>query len=284
MHAARGTNLTEALTLEAVQAVEAAVKNKTPFFLHLSHYGVHAPWEPDPRFIAHFEKLGLSPRAAAHASMVEAVDKSVGDILTALERLGIAEQTLVILISDNGVPAELPRNLPLRGHKMNPYEGGIRVPAIVRWPGTITPNQIQSAPVMIEDIFPTLLEVAGVSISKSLALTQKVDGVSWLPLLTKGIALPADRPLVFHFPNFYNGQQPYSVLRQGDWKLIHFIATGELELYHLTQDLDETNNLIHSDPQRAADLASLLSRELRSRGAYMPTFKDTGKLCGYPGE
>ena len=288
-YAARGIPLTEALTLEAVQAVEASVKNQQPFFLHLAHYAVHAPWEADSRFIAHYQKLGLSPREAAHASMVEAVDKSVGDVLDALDRLGVAANTLVILVSDNGSPAELPRNLPLRGHKITPYEGGIRVPALVRWPGRIKSGSVDTTPVIIEDIFPTLLHAAGLEKSPPVAIHQKVDGLSWLPLFAASTADStrkrfSSRPLIFHYPNFFNGQQPYSVVRQGDWKLIHSIATGELELYHLSQDLGEANNLIHRDPQRAADLASVLSRELRGRGAFMPTFKATGRLCAYPGE
>jgi arylsulfatase A-like enzyme len=283
-HAARGINLTEALTLEAVQAVEACVKSRKPFFLHLSHYAVHAPWEADARFIARYEQAGLKGREAAHASMVEAVDKSVGDVLRTLDRLGIADSTLVILVSDNGVPAELPRNFPLRGHKLSPYEGGIRVPALVRWPGVVKPGRTETTPVIIEDIFPTLLEAAGITASAPLPITQKVDGLSWLPLLNETATFPAARPLLFHFPNFYNGQQPYSVVLQEDWKLIHSIATGELELYHLKQDLGERNNLIQREPKRAADLASLLARELRSRGALMPTLRGTGELCAYPGE
>ena len=148
----------------------------------------------------------------------------------------------------------------------------------------VKPGRTETTPVIIEDIFPTLLEAAGITASAPLPITQKVDGLSWLPLFNETAPFRAARPLLFHFPNFYNGQQPYSVVLQGDWKLIHSIATGELELYHLKQDLGERNNLIQREPQRAADLASLLARELRSRGALMPTLRGTGELCAYPGE
>ncbi len=273
-HKASGTHLTEALTLEAVRSVEAAVAERRPFFLHLAHYAVHAPWEVDPRFAARYQAAGLKGRELALATMIEGVDKSVGDLLAALDRLGVAGDTLVLLISDNGAPAEVPRNLPLRGHKLSCHEGGSRVPALARWPGKIRPGLVDATPVLIEDLFPTVLEAAGVDPAGRVA--QVVDGRSWVPHLTGGARLPADRPLVFHFPNHYGGQGPFSALRLGDWKLIHHHATGRRELFDLAVDLGESRDLAASRPDKVAELAAVLARELRERGALMPVRRSDG--------
>jgi arylsulfatase A-like enzyme len=273
-HKAAGTPLAEALTLEAVKAVETAVAERRPFFLHLAHYAVHAPYEADPRFIGRYREAGLSGQPAVLASMVEGMDKSVGDLLAALDRLGVADDTLVILISDNGSPGQCPPNLPLRGHKKSPYEGGLRVPALVRWPGKAKPGAVDAAPVVIEDLFPTLLEAAGLGASAK--VPQVVDGRSWVPHLTGSAPLPADRPLVFHYPNFYDGQQPYSALLMGGWKLVHFHASGRRELYDLEADLGETRDLSASRPDKVAELAAVLARELRERGALMPRRRSDG--------
>ncbi len=280
-HRAAGTYLTEALTLEAARAVEAAVADGKPFFLHLAHYAVHAPWETDPRFAAPYEAAGLKGRELALATMVEGVDKSVGDILRLLDRLGIAQDTLVLLISDNGAPAEVPRNLPLRGHKLSPFEGGTRVPALARWPGRIRPGLVDATPVLIEDVFPTLLEAAGVPFAGK--VPQVVDGRSWVPHLTGGARLPQDRPLVFHFPNNYGGQGPFSALRLGDWKLIHHHATGALQLHDLARDIGEKEDLASRHPAKVRELAKVLARELEARGALMPRRRADGSRVPFAG-
>lgn len=280
-HRAAGTYLTEALTLEAARAVEAAVAEGKPFFLHLAHYAVHAPWETDPRFAASYEMGGLKGRELALATMIEGVDKSVGDILRLLDRLGIAQDTLVLLVSDNGAPAEVPRNLPLRGHKLTPFEGGTRVPALARWPGKIRPGLVDATPVIIEDIFPTLLETAGVTFAGK--VPQVVDGRSWVPHLTGGERLPPDRPLVFHFPNNYGGQGPFSALRVGDWKLIFHHAPGRLELHDLSRDLGEADDLAARRPDKVRELSQVLARELQARGALMPRRRTDGQTISVPG-
>lgn len=280
-HKAAGTPLAEALTLEAVKAVEAAVAERRPFFLHLAHYAVHAPWETDARFAARYEAAGLRGRELALATMVEAADTSVGEILAALDRLGVADDTLVILISDNGSPEQCPPNLPLRGHKKSPYEGGLRVPALVRWPGRVKPGAVDAVPVVIEDLFPTLLEAAGLGASAK--VPQVVDGRSWVPHLEGSAPLPSDRPLVFHYPNFYDGQQPYSALLLGGWKLVHFHASGRRELYDLASDLGETRDLAASRPDKLRELSAALSRELAARGALMPVRRSDGARVSVPG-
>jgi len=280
-HKAAGTYLTEALTIEAARAVEAAVAEGRPFFLHLAHYAVHAPWETDPRFAAPYGTAGLKGRELAFATMVEGVDKSIGDILGLLDRLGVAQDTLVLVVSDNGSPAEMPRNLPLRGHKLTPFEGGTRVPVLARWPGKIRPGLVDATPVLIEDIFPTLLEAAGVPFAGK--VPQTVDGRSWVPHLTGGARLPSDRPLVFHFPNNYGGQGPFSALRLGDWKLIHHHDTGKLQLHDLARDIGEKEDLAARYPEKVRELAKVLARELEARGALMPRRRADGSSVPFAG-
>ena len=153
--------LTEALTLEAIKAVEKAVADQQPFYLYMAHYAVHAPWEKDDRFYQKYLDAGLKPFEATLASMIEGMDKSLGDLMATLDRLGVADNTIILFMSDNGSPSQCPPNLPLRGHKLTPYEGGIREPMIVKWPGVTKPGTVCREPVVIEDFFPTILELAG---------------------------------------------------------------------------------------------------------------------------
>ncbi|MBN8457170.1 MAG: sulfatase [Verrucomicrobia bacterium] len=264
--------LTEALTLEAIKAVEASVAAKSPFYLYMSHYAIHAPWEKDDRFYQKYISTGLKPAEATLASMIEGMDKSLGDLMATLDRLGIADNTVILFMSDNGSPSQCPRNLPLRGHKLSPYEGGPRVPMIVKWPGTVKPGSLCNDPLIIEDYFPTLLEIADAGWrGKTL---QPVDGISFVPLLRQTGHTPADRPFVWHFPHQY-GQAPFSSIRQGDWKLIHNHTDNSRELYNIAADIGETRNLAGENPGKARELAVLLATRLRSMNALMPVSKAT---------
>jgi arylsulfatase A-like enzyme len=275
----RDIYLTEALTLEAVKAVEQAVGEKQPFYLYMSHYAVHAPWEKDDRFYQKYVDAGLKPFEATLASMIEGMDKSLGDVMAALERLGVADNTIILFMSDNGSPSQCPRNLPLRGHKLTPYEGGTREPMIVKWPGVTRPGGICREPVIIEDYFPTILEMAGVDWrGKTL---QTVDGVSFTPLLKNEGKTPADRAFLWHFPHTY-GQTPFSAIRRGPWKLIYYHADRRLELFNIDADIGETRDLTKDQPAKTAELALLLAARLRASDALMPTDKATGKLIELP--
>ncbi|MGE0104950.1 MAG: sulfatase [Blastocatellales bacterium] len=266
--------LTEALTLEAVKAVEKAVADKQPFYLYMSHYAVHAPWEKDDRFYQKYIDAGLKPFEATLASMIEGMDKSLGDLMESLDRLGIADNTIIIFMSDNGSPSQCPRNLPLRGHKLTPYEGGIREPMIVKWPGVTKPGSLNSDPIIIEDFFPTILELAGAAWrGKTL---QKVDGISFVPLL-KGTGRTAkDRSFVWHFPHNYGGQGPFSALRRGPWKLIYYHADRRMEMFNIESDISENHDLAKENPAKVRELAGRLSDRLRAENALMPTDKSTG--------
>ena len=277
-------NLTEALTREAIAAVEAAVDDDVPFYLYMSHYAIHAPWERDDRFFQKYVDAGLTGLPAVYASMIESMDRSLGDLLDLLERRGIAENTVVVFMTDNGQPSNVPRNRPLRGHKLTPYEGGVRVPMIVKWPGVTRPGSTRSERYLIvEDIFPTFLAIAGVTDYEQIGGV--VDGVDFSPLLRDETlaGYPTDRPLYWHFPNTY-GEPPYSSMRRGDWKLIYQHVTRRLELYNLREDLSEKGDLAARHPDRVRELATLLGDFLRETGAKMTLDKATGRPVEYPDE
>lgn len=219
------TFLTEALTLEANAAVERAVRDGQPFFLHLSHFAVHTPIEADARFAPRYLDEGLDPREAAYASLIEGMDKSLGDVMANLERLGVLDRTLVIFTSDNGGLAAHSRgetvhtaNAPLRSGKGSAYEGGVRVPFVVAWPGRGTPGHRSAVPVITDDIFATLLRAAGVR--ESDRHLQGIRGRDLAPIIDgRSTRSDLERPLLWHYPHFWGvrgpGIEPYSAIRVG---------------------------------------------------------------------
>ncbi len=289
-------HLTEALTLEAKEAIRQAVKEELPFFCYFSHYAPHTPITPDERFAPKYRKAGLDDQEAAYASLIEGMDKSVGDLLDLLDELGVAENTLVVFTSDNGGLSHDQRsmspphthNAPLSSGKGAHHEGGIREPLLVRWPGKVTAAQ-SDVPVMIYDWFTTLLTFAEVEVPEN------VDGLNLLPLLSG--ANPDEfnrRPLVWHFPNFWGplwgppvegpGMGPCSTIRSGDWKLIYYHDKQQFELFNLAEDLGEQNNLAAEKPEIVKNLAVELSAYLRDNKAPMPIIKATGKHVPFPDE
>lgn len=274
------TNLTEALTREANKAVDTAVEAGKPFFLYMAHYAVHAPWEEDTRFYEKYKEAKLEERDAVYASMIEGMDKSLGDIRANLERHNIAGNTIFIFISDNGAAAQVPLNLPLRGHKLTPYEGGVRVPMMVLWPGVTAPGSTCEAPVIIEDFFPTLLEMAGAPYKS--VVDGPIDGISFVPLLRGEDLFSQERAFIWHYPHCYSNP-PYSVIRKGDWKLIYFHLDQRYELYNLREDIGEQNDLHEARPDLTQALAGMLGHLLAEHGALMPVLKDTGKPVPFPG-
>lgn len=269
-------NLTEVLTIEAVQAIEQATREGRPFFLNLSHYAVHSPWEEDKRFYQTYIDRGLKPFEAMRASMIEGMDRSLGDLLGALDRLGITDQTLLIFASDNGAPQAVPPNLPLRAWKLAPYEGGIRVPLIFRWPERLRAGLTYSRNVIIEDLFPTILEAAGVEYRGR--TIQQVDGRSLISALFGGPdRAGGERSLIFHFPHHYYGQGPFSAIISGEWKLIHHYDNRQVELFNIGNDPGERADLARSNRRRAEVMAERLRAELARRRAQMPTNRTAGR-------
>jgi arylsulfatase A-like enzyme len=273
--------LTEALTLEASAQIERALKDHKPFYLYLSHYAIHAPWEKDERFFEKYALEGITDFEAVYASMIEGMDKSLGDIMNLLKEKGEWENTILVFMSDNGQPSQATLNKPLRGHKLLPYEGGIRVPLIVYWPDHARAGSVNSQYVIVEDLFPTILEMAGVTYIDR--VSQIVDGKSFVPLLENVELRNEERPLFWHFPHTYD-QFPYSAVRKGDWKLIYRHLDQSLELYNLRIDLSEARNLADEEIDIRRELAILLSEHLRETGAGMPVLVKNNKPVRYPDE
>lgn len=287
--------LTEALTREAIEAMRGAVDEGVPFFLHMSHYAVHAPLMPDPRYIENYQNR--HPAEAAYASMIEGMDESLGDLLDALEAMGVADDTVVLFVSDNGGVSHAARggdkfthNLPLSAGKGSAREGGTRVPMIVAWPGVVAPGTSTSTPVIIEDFFPTVLEIAG--IGEVSQVGDAIDGVSFVDILRGDAKDRAARPLIWHVPNNWTGDYdpgygPHSTIRVGDWKLIYYHSPhrkDRFELFNLAEDLSEEHNLASTHPEQVQQLAQRLQHELMSRDASMPVNRATGAPVKMPAE
>lgn len=272
--------LNEALTIEANKAMGDAVKSEKPFYLYMSHYAIHSPYEADIRYHKKYKDAGLDKFDATYASMIESMDKSLGDILDNVKKLGVEDNTIVVFMTDNGAPSGADINKPLRGHKLTPYEGGSRVPMIVKWPGVTKADSLCHEYLIIEDIFPTFLEMAGVKDYQQIG--GKIDGVSFVPLLKRTPGYPKDRSLFWHFPHNYSTGKPHSVIRKGDWKLIYFHADLHYELYNLRDDIGESSNLADKRNDIVKRLAKELAMFLADANAVMPINKTTGKPVPLP--
>jgi len=289
-----GTFLTEALTLEAKKALEYPVKNHQPFYLNMAHYAVHTPIMGDRRFIQKYLDKGLDSIEARYASLLEGMDKSLGDIMDFLKAKGVEKNTIIIFMSDNGGLSLAPprggiphtQNLPLKGGKGSVYEGGIREPMIVKWPAIVKPSSVTDQYVIIEDFFPTILEMAGVRNYKTV---QQVDGRSFVPVLKNPLYKDTSRLLIWHYPNKWQNQggpgiNYFSAARKGNWKLVYSLRTGKGELYNLKEDIGETNNLAATYPAKLKELESLLGKKLQTWNAPMPVDKATHQPVGWPGQ
>ncbi|MGI9455772.1 MAG: sulfatase-like hydrolase/transferase [Aeoliella sp.] len=271
--------LSEALTLEANNLIDDAVDNDQPFFLHMSHYAVHVPLATDTRFDQNYP--GLSGAQLQYATMVEGMDKSLGDIMQKLEDRGVADNTIIVFTSDNGVlnTAGVPGNPPLRGGKGTAYEGGLRVPMIVKAPGIAAPQTTNDTNVRAEDLYPTLLALGGAEIPAN--YIAKVDGEDFTPLLTGQGTFEADRPLFFHQPHTHLGAQ-YSAVIEENWKLVFWHRTGDIDLFDLASDIGESNDLSGTMPVKAQQLSNELVQYLTDVDAQMPTVAATGQLVSLP--
>jgi len=247
-----------------------------PFFLHLSHHTVHIPLEAPKELIEKYErkpKPGDGVNNPVYAAMIEHLDSSIGRILKKLNELGLANDTVVVFFSDNGGLRQrfdgkgttVTTNAPLRDEKGTLYEGGIREPLIVRWPGVVKPGSVCSVPVSSVDVCPTFLETAGVKGDPSHVL----DGESLLPLLKQTGELKRDA-VFWHYPHYHHST-PAGAIRTGDWKLIEFFEDNRLELYNLKTDIGEKNNLAQEMPEKARELQWRLAGWRRSVKADMPT-------------
>jgi arylsulfatase A-like enzyme len=266
--------LTDDLTERAVRFMRECSEAKQPFFLYFPHFAVHAPREAKPADVAYFAKkpnLGWNGHSSPeYAGVIRGLDDSVGKLLDTLDELGIAENTLFIFMSDNGGidRPEVTSNAPLRAGKASKYEGGVRVPLMVRWPGKITGRSLCDVPVDCNDIFPTILSAVGQQADLE---SLRLDGESLLPLF----ADPENAAKAYTRDTFFwhgagggldakgNYSPLYTAMRKGNYKLL-FEHQGYLELYDLSRDLSEENNLADAMPEKAQQLLSELMKWLNT--------------------
>ena len=281
--------LTQALTQEALLALKQPLESKQPFFLYLSLYGVHTPLMANQKYIDFYLNQGLSVTEAKYASMIESMDEALGSVLDFVEEEQIEKETVVLFMSDNGGLSAVARggrkhipNAPLNSGKGSIYEGGIRVPMMVYWPGVTKANSIEKTPVIIEDFFPSLLSVAGIENYETI---QKVDGKDFTNLLKASENKVLDRPLFWHYPNEWGPTGPgigsFSAVRKGNWKLIYFHEDQHYELYDLGNDIREQNNLLVNEGLKAKELAIVLKDYLISVDAQMPRDKVSQRQIPY---
>jgi len=288
---AEGEYLTDRLTDESLKFLDA--NKDRPFLLYLSHYAVHTPTESKQdltdKYKAKADKLPKpdGPRFAemygryktrqvqdnpVYAGMVQSVDESVGRVMNKLDELGVADNTAIIFMSDNGGLSTVARegptcNLPLRAGKGWLYEGGIREPMIIKWPGVVRPGGVCSEPVTSTDFYPTMLQMAGLPLRPK----QHVDGLSMVPLLMRTGKLRREA-IYWHYPHYHgSGNKPSGAIRAGDYKLIEWYEDNSIELYNLKEDIGEKNDLAGSMPEKAADLRRLLHQWLKQTKAKVPT-------------
>lgn len=262
-----------------------------PFFLYLPHFAVHTPIQAKAAYVAAWEKE--APQGThwhpTYAAMIQSVDESVGRIMARLEELKLADNTIIIFSSDNGglggyqrtePPSEkkgFTDNAPLRGGKGTLYEGGLRVPFIVRWPGVVPAGRTSEVPLAHVDVYPTLLDLARATPHPGYTL----DGVSFAAVLRDPSAPPPRRPIFWHFPGYLESYVhdrgwrtgPVGAIHSGDFKLLEFFETDTVELYNLRDDLGESRNLATQAPAKVQELRAQLAAWRIQVAAAMPTLK-----------
>ncbi|MHC4402095.1 MAG: sulfatase [Planctomycetota bacterium] len=279
-----GEYLTDRLADEACRFVEE--HRQEPFFLYLSFHSVHVPIEAKQDKVKKYEALidekggdGLEHRNPHYAAMVESMDDAVGEVVRTLERWDLDGNTMILFFSDNGglvhrshVGEHTPAtsNRPLRSGKGFLYEGGIREPLIVKWPGVAEPDSICNVPVHGCDLFPTICEAAGVAM-EDLPIPDFIDGRSLRPLLAAPHRATRRRPLFWHYPHFSTmGGRPSGAVRLEKWKLLEHFETNGLALYDLKEDVGETTDLSSAYPEKVEDLHRTLIRWRKQVKALLP--------------
>lgn len=287
--------LTEALTIEARKQITLSVRDSKPFFLHMAHYAVHSPFMADPRFVPNYAKSGKPAAAQAYASLVEGVDHSLGQVLDHLETLGVAHNTLIVFLGDNGSdaplggPHEVACSAPLRGKKGSHYEGGMRVPFVAAWAKTdpsipiqsrfpIQSGGVQSAIAAIYDLFPTLLELAQIPVPKD----HVIDGQSLWTLLAGKTDPDHSQKFLMHYPHAPHRSDYFTVYRNANLKLIyHYFPTKSsnnrrYQLFDLGSDPYEQNDLAQENPADLGTMMKEMVTTLDQQKALFPVEAATG--------
>jgi len=273
----KGEYLTDRLTDEAIEILKEFKED--PFFLYFPFYTIHTPLQGRPDLKEKYASRGK--QLSDYAAMVACLDENIGRLLTALDDLGLTENTIVLFSSDNGGIRKLSKQDPWRAGKGSYFEGGIRVPLTVRWPGVVKPGSTCSVPVTGLDFYPTFLDAIGAKASPD----KIIDGNSLVPLLAQKGEFPKDRSLYWHFPVYlqnYAGEEdqsrdpkfrtrPGSVIRKGKWKLHEYFEDGALLLFDLEKDPGETTNLAEIKFKKLAELKSDLYAWRKRAKAPVPT-------------
>jgi arylsulfatase A-like enzyme len=291
------TFLTDALTLEAEARVADAVRERRPFFLSMAHYAVHAPFQSDPRYAAHYAASGKPAPAQAYATLIEGMDASLGRLLEQIDKLGVAGNTLILFLGDNGSDAPLGHQhavasaAPLRGKKGSHYEGGMRVPFIAAWarPDPANPHQrrlpiaagaMQGQLASVCDLFPTVLAAAGVAPPAG----HVVDGTTLDVLLTGRRDSAKPDEFLMHFPHEHRTNY-FTAYRRGDWKVVyHYIPSdvsggSHYQLFNLAKDPFESTDVAAAEPARLGEMLAALKAGLERHGALYPVGADGHPLA-----
>jgi len=288
--APEGEYVTDRLSAEACKFIEA--NRDRPWMLYLTHFAVHTPLDAKKELVAKYKSKepGKLHDHVAMATMIQSVDDGVGQIMNTLERLKIRDKTVIVFYSDNGGYGPATDMDPLKGYKGTYYEGGIRVPFFMNWPGEIAAGSKSSEPINGVDLFPTLCEIGGAEMPKG----QFADGVSLVSLVKGDVEdLNVDggpRALFWHFPAYlesYRGvtdeqrdpifrSRPVSVIRKGKWKLLHFFEANENELYDLESDISESKNLASFNPEIVDEFVAELELWQSETKAAIPSVLNPG--------
>lgn len=266
-----GEYLTDRMGAEAANYIRA--QGEQPFFLYLPHFAVHTPIQAPKALVEKYQKLvkpGMRHTNPVYAAMVESMDTAIGRVIGALEEKKLLDRTIIVFTSDNGGHLPTTTNVPLRVGKGSSYEGGVRVPLIVRWPAAIKAGSTSDVPVITPDLYPTVLALAGVPVPAA----QQLDGENLEPVLRQRGGLKRDA-LYWHYPHYQLYQQggtaPYGAIRAGDFKLIEFFDGRPSELYNLRDDIGETRDLAAAQPAKARELQARLAKWREDVRAQMPT-------------
>jgi arylsulfatase A len=264
----KGEYLPDRLADEAIDFIKRDRDGK-PFFLCLWNYTVHWPMEAPAALLKKYaDHKGPGLNDPRYGAMIEAMDAAIGRVIASIDGLGLKEETLIIFTSDNGGFGGVADNRPLRDAKGDLYEGGIRVPLIIRWPGVVKPGTVNRTPVISMDFFPTLIEAAKINLDAP----PEIEGLSLMPILKAQGSLP-ERSLFFHYPNYawHRSNRLGGAVRHGSHKLIERFDTGQLELFDLSKDIGEKDDLAKEQPELAKTLAGKLRDWRKKVGAKMPT-------------
>ncbi len=286
----KGEYLTDRLTDEALAIIDRA--GEQPFYLNLWYYTVHTPIEGPPDLVDYYRRKikkrtdnaqnkRLDHDNANYAAMHHRLDENIGRLLARLQERGIAENTIVLLTSDNGgyvndyKGRQVTSNAPLRSGKGSLYEGGVRVPLIVKWPGKTVAGGVCQEPVITTDFYPTICRMAGVA--GDAQYNKQIEGQDITPLLLNPAAALDREALYFHYPHYYPTTAPVSAVRAGDWKLLEYHEGRRVELYNLADDLGEQHNLAETRPKEKRRLVHLLHDWRAEVGAQMPSVNSAAR-------